>query len=636
MRTIEKPLASIICFIVANLAAVLPAQAPPAQPLPELVRSARNAFRPLAQFDVNRRRAELAAAVERLDRYLATGGANGNNWKRFLRWDEMRAELPRGLNADIDVLDEVQTLYTSGHAGFEMPIYADVGRALRRYIDALDTFRNPEARSHYEARIDALAADVEAYLQNPGADTHRAGMILGELAASGQAPQIIQAARRQMSHPNVLIEANEQVVAAGIANPVNDVGPVTDVILGTRIRGTVQTVGYVDAELGNTSQYAAIDILMLGTAYSRTVGYNGPAVIHSTGVTGLGGRKRLILDQYGMRSYPAASNARTRTTITGVGVTAKFLPELVQKIANKRVYQSKSQAEAIAGRHAQARLNSRMDNQSLNLISQANRDFWTKFRNPLLRVGAFPERINFSTAGRLRIQATRADAYQLGAPTPAPETTSPADVTVRLHQSTINNFGSTVVAGRTVTRDEMNRLMKTMTGRIPEELQDEEERDWSITFAVERPIELAIDEGGLRVTIRGDEYTSGDNAYPAMNVTARYQLEKNDRGGLRAVRQGELEIYPPDFKPGVDQLSSSQQSLKTILERRFGKLFKPELPDQPTAGLELGGRWKQLGPLPLVALSADDGWLSLGWNKNDAPATARVTAALRSKSAAGR
>ena len=631
MRSMPRILPAIPCLVLLIFPAGLPAQVPPTLPLPEIVRSARDGFRPITQVDVNRRRADLTAAVDRLDRYLATGGANGNNWKRFLRWDEMRAELQRGLNADIDVLDEIQTLYTSGHAGFEMPVYANVGRALRRYIDTLDTLRNPEARAHYEARIDALASDVEAYLQNPGqADTHRAGMILGELAASGQAPRVIEAVRREMSHPNLLIEAGEQFVAAGIADPVNEVGPVTDMILGTRICGTVQTVGYVGAELGNTSQFASIDVLMLGTAYTRTVGYNGPAVIHSTGVTGLGGRKRLILDAYGMRAYPASSNARTRTTITGVNVTANFLPGLVQKIANKRVYQSKSQAEAIAGRRAEARLNTRMDTQSVNLIAQANRDFWTKFRNPLLRVGAFPERINFNSSGdRLRVLATRADFYQLGAPTRAPQTSAPADVTVRLHQSTVNNFGSTVVAGRTVTRDEIHRLMKTMTGKVPEELQDEEERDWSITFAVEKPIDLAIDDEEVRVTIRGDEYTSGENAYPAMNVTARYRLEKNDRGGLRAIRQGELEIYPPNFKPGEDQLSSSQQSLKTILERRFGKLFKPELPDKPTAGLELGGRWKELGPLPLVALSADNGWLMLGWVTAISPTPARVASVSR-------
>jgi hypothetical protein len=84
---------------------------------------------------------------------------------------------------------------------------------------------------------------------------------------------------------------------------------------------------------------------------------------------------------------------------------------------------------------------------------------------------------------------------------------------------------------------------------------------------------------------------------------------------LRAVRNGELEIYPPGFRPGVDQLSSSQQSLKTVLERRFTKLFKPEIPDKPTSGLELDGRWKKLGTLPVAALAADDGWLTVGWSK---------------------
>jgi hypothetical protein len=591
------------------------------QTLPALIRSARNAFRPISPATANSRRAELMAAVDRLDRYLVTGGTNGNNWKRFLRWDEMRAELHKGPSADLDVLEDIQTLYSSGYAGFELPIYADAGRALRRYIDTQRTIHDREARSHFEARIDALAEDVEAYMASPAtADTQRAGEILGELAASGQAPNVIQKVRQQLSHPNLLIEADEGIVAAGIEDPVNDVGPLTDVILGTRISGTVQTVGYVNAELGNTAQYAAIDILMTGTAYSNTVGYNGPAVIHSSAVTGLAGRKRLVLDANGLRSFPAASNARTSSTINGIGVNANFMQGLVQKIATKRVYQSKSQAEAIGSQHAQVRLNTRMDAQSLNLIAQGNRDFWNKFRYPLMRVGAFPEQMQFSSLGdRLIIRATRADTYQLAAPT-APPQISAADVSVRLHESTVDNFASTALSGRTLTRDEMNRLMKNLTGRIPEELQDEEMRDWSITFAVEKPIELAIADGGLRVTIRGDEYTAGENTYPAMNVTANYKLDKNDQGGLRAVRQGELEIYPPDFKPGVDQLSSSQQSLKTILERRFGKLFKPELPDKPTRGLELSGRWKSLGPLPISVLTADNGWLALGWSR---PATAR-------------
>jgi hypothetical protein len=614
MRMILTSLAAVLLIVVT---ANSPGQTQPAQPLPALIRQAKGAYRPISQADVSGRRSQLVAAADRLDRYLQTGGQNGLNWKRFLRWDAMREQLARGTNADLDALNEIHLLYLSGHVGFEMPVYADVGKALRRYIDALDSFTNRDAQSHYEARIDALADDVEAYLANPAtADTHRAGMILGELAASGQAAQVIQAVRQQMSHPNLLVDASEQFIAAGIEDPVNDVGPVTDVILGTRIHGTAQTVGFVNAELGNASRYAAIDILMTGTAYSRTVGYNGPAVIHSTGITGLAGRKRLVVDEFGLRAYPAASNARTRTTITGVGVNANFLAHMIQKIATKRVYQSKAQAEAIAGRRAQTRLNTRMDMQSVSLIAQGNRDFWAKFRNPLLRVGAFPEQLNFSSWGdRLMVRAMRADSYQLGATTSPPPAPA-ADVSVRFHESTVDNFASTVLAGRTVTRDELNRLVKNMTGKIPEELQDEEGRDWSITFSPEHPIEMAIDDGAVRVTIRGEEFTSGETVYDTpMNISAHYGLERNDRGGLRAVRKGELEIYPPGFRPGVDQLSSSQQSLKTVLERRFTRLFKPEIPDKPTSGLELGGRLKKLGTLPVAALEADGGWLTVGWSK---------------------
>ncbi len=637
MRLYKESLAVLVFLLAGWSGSEATSQGPPPQPIPALVRSARSAFRPVTQPDVDRRRADLAAAVERLDRYLATGGQNGLNWKRYLRWDEMRSELQKGKSADLDVLNEIQTLYASGYAGFEMPIYANVGSALRRYIDTLETYNDREAQAHYEARIDALADDLQAYLESPEqADTHRAGMILGELAASGQAPGVIQSVR-QLSHPNLLFEADQRFVAAGIEDPVNDAGPVEDVILGTRICGTVQTVGFVNAELGDTNNYAAIDILMLGTAYSQTVGYNGPAVIRSSGVTGLAGRKRLVLDAFGLRAFPAASNARTSTTINGVSVQANFLPGLVQKIANKRVYQSKSQAEAIASQHAQARLNTRMDGQATNLIAQGNRDFWQKFRYPLMRVSALPEQMHFSSGNnRLMVRIKRADSYQLAALSSPPQISSPADVSVRLHESTVDNFASTVLAGRTVKRDEMNRLMKELTGKIPEELQDEEARDWSITFAAERPVELSITDGRLSVTIRGEEYTSGETSYPAMNITARYHLERNDRGGLRAVRDGELEIYPPDFKPGVDRLSSSQQSLKTILERRFGKLFKPELPDKPTSGLELGGRWKKLGPLPVAAFAADRGWLTLGWSLPPAPASSTPpvrAASLERKSA---
>ena len=161
--------AALACFIAVAVAGELLGQPRPAasELLPATIRAARATFRPLTDAQLSRRRVALSRAVDQLDRYLVTGGPHGNNWKRFLRWNEMRGELQKGSSADPELLDEIQTLYTSGHPGFEMPIYANVGKAFGAYTDGLFQVQDREARSHYEARIDALAEDVEKYLANP-------------------------------------------------------------------------------------------------------------------------------------------------------------------------------------------------------------------------------------------------------------------------------------------------------------------------------------------------------------------------------------------------------------------------------------------------------------------------------------
>ena len=57
-------------------------------------------------------------------------------------------------------------------------------------------------------------------------------------------------------------------------------------------------------------------------------------------------------------------------------------------------------------------------------------------------------------------------------------------------------------------------------------------------------------------------------------------------------------------------LTSQQVAQRTLLRRRFDTLFEPEFKSE---GLKLGGQWESLGPLPLVQLVCDNGWLVLGW-----------------------
>ena len=100
-----------------------------------------------------------------------------------------------------------------------------------------------------------------------------------------------------------------------------------------------------------------------------------------------------------------------------------------------------------------------------------------------------------------------------------------------------------------------------------------------------------------------------------MDIWATYAIGRGDRGFL-LVRDGDVQIYPPGFKPGSgEKLSPAETSVRRILQRRFDKLLKSEIdiPDLP-----LQGELAQAGPLPMHQLeSRGDGWIVAGWRKKD-------------------
>ena len=97
-----------------------------------------------------------------------------------------------------------------------------------------------------------------------------------------------------------------------------------------------------------------------------------------------------------------------------------------------------------------------------------------------------------------------------------------------------------------------------------------------------------------------------------MNVTAAYKIEKTETG-FKAVRQGDVEVFPPDFDPKGDQkLSARYTTIRTLLTKRFNKIFEPELKGE---GLTLPGKWEKAGKFMPVQWVCQDGWLVLAWNK---------------------
>jgi hypothetical protein len=147
-------------------------------------------------------------------------------------------------------------------------------------------------------------------------------------------------------------------------------------------------------------------------------------------------------------------------------------------------------------------------------------------------------------------------------------------------------------------------------GEVPPELSESEE-PWSILFANQRPVSVSFEDGGFTATVRGLEFTSGESAYGAMNITTRYKFESTDEGVLMR-RQGDLEILPPGFDPENDRLTADQSALREILIRRLGEVLKPEIRGE---GIELPGELVRAGKLLPVEATSHAGWLHMGWNR---------------------
>jgi hypothetical protein len=574
--------------------------------LGEAVLSAEANFRPITDADVAASKSALQSAATKLNKFLT--GANGAAWKKYLSWQDLEQQL-KSATPNLEVLSAVHQKLISDQPGLELPVFAGVADALDRYVNDLAGHEDA-LRARFSEQLKGLDEALQKYTQDPNDDTAIAvGGRLGWLENMRQAAPLVRVVRNRHSQPNLHVAASARLVGAGIAQKLDEETPVRDNILGTDIHGTGRTVGNVTVELVPSKDRAMFDTMLGGTVQSRTVGYNGPATIHARGATSIAGRKRIVVDANGFASYPATGAANTSTQITGIGGR-----NLVQRVAWKRVGEQKSQAERIAADHAAVRIRRRMDEQVGEQLSKAQGDYLRKVRDPLVRQRAFPS-LKFSTTKELLlVTALAANRNQIAASSAPPDVTAPNDLAVRIHESTINNLTSAMLGGRTLTEEEMQKRVIEMRGSLPDSLKSEEDRDpWSITFARSQPVTVKFADGGIQITIRGQRYTSGDRDFRAMNVTAAYKFQI-DGPGIKLVRQGDLTIVPPG-EPR--RLSGKEITLRTLLEKRFGKLFEPEVKYE---GLILPGRWREAGILDLKQAAADKGWFVLAWIESGVPA----------------
>jgi flagellar motor protein MotB len=570
---------------------------------------AKSHFRPLTDDDVKAVKTELVEALARLDARLAAAGANGQDWREFLLWDSLQKALQEA-TPNRETLNKAYLRYASGNEGLALVWFSDVQSALRRLLMVMGAVNNPQTKTLYEQNVDKLAAQLQAYAAKPSTEGE---LELSEsvrwLSNARQAPELIQAIERQFGRPNLYAEVSDEFVSAAIGGPVDDVAPVCDYIMGTDISGTGHTLGQTTAQLAPDPERGVVDALLFATTYSNTVGLHGPVCIYTNGTTRIGACKRLWVNEYGIFSHPAVSNAVTQTCITDIQARR----QIVERMAWKRAGRQQASAEYIAARHAEQRVNRRVDGQAAETLDKANADYNKKIRGPLVDHRLFPQQLEFTTDPQaIRVVSLQTGNSRLGAFTSPPQPASTnADMVLRVHESAINNFALDALGGMTVHEEKLQSAVVDMIGRLPEKLKgDEDQEPWAITFARRQPISVTFADDGFKIVIRGSEYFKGENSYPAMDVTAVYKIEKTP-DGFKFVRQGDIQVFPP----GRTQVGGKEQTIRTMLTKRFSKVFEPEMKGE---GFTFSGKLEKVGKMLPLEVQCRDGWLTIAWRRASA------------------
>lgn len=518
------------------------------------------AFEPVSDSRLVTAAAKLREALAPLDAWLSRS-ESGPGWREYLDWSALQQQATASANADVDTLARLYRRFDSGAEGLELGRFAAVRRALGGYLEAAGTAKNPKANEVYGRRLEQLAAAVKAAAAAGTPESlEPVGPILARLEESGQAPGVIQRIRQALGRPNLLLEVDENLLGRGVNRVVDETAAVNDVVLGTRVRGTGHTTGFVTLDFVPSLERGVVELRLDATNHSQTRGGKGPVTVHTLGTTTINASKRVLIDEHGVTALPVEVNTDVETQTAGIGVSTPFGKRIIRKMASRKVAEMRPQAEAISSERARERVRSQFEAQTAGPIAQASRDYQTKFRQRLLHRGWYPELLHLNTDDqRLYVTARKSLADQVSAFSQPPAVDSDAVLATRLHQSFFNNLAEQELAGRTLTKERLEAELKKAGRAVPESLESEQDQPpWSITFAKRKPVELTVGDGTVRLTVRGSGYTSGDREFDAMDVWATYRIE-SEAGRFRLVRDGDVQIYPPDFVPGGGRSSPSSR-----------------------------------------------------------------------------
>ncbi|MDO4629722.1 MAG: hypothetical protein Q4C70_11120 [Planctomycetia bacterium] len=552
-----------------------------------------------------------------------------DEWKKLLSWELMDFRKP----VDSAALKEIYDRLSCGAFGLEFEFFVDMREAIAHYLAVEAQIRTPDLAKevHETARL-RMAALLTLAHQEKSSSVQRAIEDLADwFNQMGQAPELIIPTCQLWGQPNVVAHIDASVFERFGDMKMEEDQAVNERIQEATVRGTAHFSGDMKLRPVPNENKIELGIQIDGNVTSNSRAYQGPAIVSSRAESKVSAQKSIFIDETGFKSSKTDVKSTTKSQITNIQ-DARNRPAAESAIS-RRAYARKGEMEQRANAQTANRLRQRI-NQSIDpMLNNLNKEYEELVQRQFNPRGLVPQQTRtWSDDAGIHALTNLSCRDSLSAPGVAPEFPQKCDIQFTIHESAVQNSLKAFLRGLNLNESARKNLadsapdwMKPAESAEKKADQNAENtekapQDWTIRFTRNWPIAVSFNDGKVIFTMQCEEMVYDGKDYPALTICAIYTLESRD-SRLFLVRQGDIEILPPDFNPAEKKrLPSSMVSLRRVMSKRLEEMLKKEiiLEARPVVKNSDGTqkRFENVYILPVVAKS-ENGWLQVGFNLED-------------------
>jgi hypothetical protein len=544
----------------------------------------------------------LRGALHELDGLLATFGPElESDWKRYLRWEQLEAELdvPRE-----EALEEHLVRFYQNYPGLEKLEFRSVRTSVEELQNAVHFTQLNELHADYRGRLANLARLLERYEAGiHEADAYTIGQTLAWLESADQAHLLVHAVRERHCQANGCLTVDKSALDFAFPISIDEVIAVDQTIQGTSVRGEARAAGNLWGELADDPKLIRLSLQFRGNITADTVAERGRVSLETTAETSIEATKELFAGLSGVGDEAAVATGSSSVQVTGINTRSRLLRRLADRYFERR----RGQFEADVTQQAEQQIAETIDEQVGEQFQSLNDWYRNNIRLPALRVGAAVAYAHTSTTNdQIKLDLLRANRRQLGASSPPPPCAKDHAIEFAIHETLLNNLAEKLIVSATIRSDQLAWLMQTATGNTPRELRPHLP-SWNVQLSDSRPVCISLSDGSVRVLIRSEQLTRGEQVEDLPAAIRVEYVPVVSRFGLHFERVSDVTVTVLEGR-GKD---SAWEDGFTFLQRKFDACFQEELHFDALAP-PAGGVWEKLSQISLGELTIQKGWVSVG------------------------